>query len=343
MTVDLDKLFADISKLKVAVIGDVMLDTYWWGTVDRISPEGPVPVVAVTKKEHRLGGAGNVALNVSALGADVVLIGVLGSDDEGKQLKKILNNNNIDCSYILTLKKRVTTNKIRIIGRNQQMMRLDAEHTFDLDKEEELKLIKQIENYINVKKPDVIILQDYNKGILTERVIKKIITLCNDLNIISTADPKRRNFFSFKNITLFKPNLKEAKESLHILSDGVNEKLLSEIHQELNEKLHHSISLITLSDKGIFYKKEKDSKIIPSHLRRVADVSGAGDTVIAVASLIYTATKNINLTAEIANIAGGLVCEEVGTAVIDKHRLLEESKLFLRPHFSVIKTKRTTQ
>ena len=329
MPVDLDKLFSDISKLKVAVIGDVMLDTYWWGTVDRISPEGPVPVVAVTKKEQRIGGAGNVALNARALGADVALISVIGTDDEGKQLKDILEKNNIDTKFILFSKDRITTNKIRIIGRNQQMMRLDAEHTDDLEKDEEERLIRQIEKYVTEKKPDVIILQDYNKGVLTEEVIINIIALCNTHNIICTADPKRKNFFAFKNVTLFKPNLKEVKESLHILSEEVNEKMLSAIHQQLKEKLHHSISLITLSDKGIFYENETDSKIIPSHLRNVADVSGAGDTVIAVASLIYTATKNIHLTAEIANIAGGMVCEVVGTATIDKQNLLEECKQLL--------------
>jgi rfaE bifunctional protein kinase chain/domain len=329
MPVDLDNLFSDISKLKVAVIGDIMLDTYWWGTVDRISPEGPVPVVAVTKKEQRIGGAGNVALNARALGADVALISVIGTDDEGKQLKDILEKNNIDTKFILFSKDRITTNKIRIIGRNQQMMRLDAEHTDDLEKDEEERLIRQIEKYVTEKKPDVIILQDYNKGVLTEEVIKNIIALCNTHNIICTADPKRKNFFAFKNVTLFKPNLKEVKESLHILSEEVNEKMLSAIHQQLKEKLHHSISLITLSDKGIFYENETDSKIIPSHLRNVADVSGAGDTVIAVASLIYTATKNIHLTAEIANIAGGMVCEVVGTATIDKQNLLEECKQLL--------------
>ncbi len=329
MSVDLDKLFSDISKLKVAVIGDVMLDTYWWGTVDRISPEGPVPVVTVTKKEQRIGGAGNVALNACAFGAEVVLVSVVGNDDEGKQLKEILNNNNIDTSFIITSNERVTTNKIRIIGRNQQMMRLDAEHTDDLKNEEEEKFIKQIEKYINESKPDVIILEDYNKGVLTEAVIRNIINLCNTNNIICAADPKRKNFFSYKNITLFKPNLKEVKESLLILSEEVDEKMLSNIHSQLKEKLNQNISLITLSDKGMFYQSDSDSKIISSHLRNIADVSGAGDTVIAVAALIYAVTKNIHLTAEIANIAGGMVCEVVGTAAINKQKLLEECKHLL--------------
>ncbi|HEV8081072.1 MAG TPA: bifunctional ADP-heptose synthase, partial [Chitinophagaceae bacterium] len=309
--------------------GDVMLDTYWWGTVDRISPEGPVPVVAVTKKEHRIGGAGNVALNLQALGSNAALISVLGKDEEGEKLRSLLEANNINCEHLLFSGDRITTNKIRIIGRNQQMMRLDAEHAHDLNNKEEDGLVKKVEKYISTEKPDIIILQDYNKGVLTKKIITKVIDLCNANKIICAADPKRKNFFAYKNITLFKPNLKEVKDSLHILNDEINEKALSAIHLQLKEKLDHSISLITLSEKGMFYQNEKVSKIIPSHLRNVADVSGAGDTVIAIASLVYAATKNIQLTAEIANIAGGLVCEVVGTAAIDKQNLVEECKLLL--------------
>src|SRR5919107_1126818 len=154
MAADLDKLFVDISKLKVAVIGDVMLDTYWWGTVDRISPEGPVPVVAVTKKEQRIGGAGNVALNAAALGAEVSILSVIGLDEEGKQLTDLLNKQNIKTTALLSSFERVTTNKIRIIGRNQQMMRLDAEHSNDLDKHEEEEFMLQVEKYISGEKPD---------------------------------------------------------------------------------------------------------------------------------------------------------------------------------------------
>ena len=332
MAVDLDKLFSDISKLKVAVIGDVMLDTYWWGTVDRISPEGPVPVVAVTKKEQRMGGAGNVALNVSCLDTRVTLLTVLGNDEEGEKLKTLLQENNIDTSLILSSKQRITSNKIRIIGRNQQMMRLDAEVTNDLELNDQENFISRVENYIEAQKPDVIILQDYNKGVLTLPVIKRVIELCREKNIVCTADPKRKNFFAYIGVTIFKPNLKEVKESLHILSDDVNENILSDIHQQLTEKLHHAISLITLSEKGVFYADEKGSEIIPSHLRNVADVSGAGDTVIAVASLVYAVTKDIHLTAEIANIAGGLVCEVVGTTAIGKEQLLKECKVLLTGH-----------
>ncbi len=328
MPVDFDKLFQDITKLKVAVLGDVMLDTYWWGNVDRISPEGPVPVVSVTKREYRIGGAGNVALNVRSFGSAVTIISVIGNDPEGNQLKELMENNNID-TRILTSQNRSTTNKIRIIGRNQQMMRLDAETTLDIEPSDEHNLFRQLENYVDSEIPDVIILQDYNKGVLTGSFIKKVIGLCNKKNIVSAADPKRKNFFGYKHVTLFKPNLKEVKESLHIISDELDEEKMRDIHRQLKEKLEHDISLITLSDKGIFYQNETGSGIISSHLRNIADVSGAGDTVIAVASLVYAVSKSVNLMAEIANIAGGLVCEEVGTVAISKEKLLAECRMLL--------------
>src|SRR5664279_66438 len=171
MPVDFDKLFNDVSRMKVAVIGDVMLDTYWWGNVERISPEAPVPVVAVSKREKRIGGAGNVALNVQALGSSVALLTIIGDDEDGVQLRQLLQEKNIDTRFILESKKRITTNKIRIISRNQQMMRLDAEHTDDVDDTDETKLMNLVEKYILTERPDVVILEDYNKGILTKNII----------------------------------------------------------------------------------------------------------------------------------------------------------------------------
>jgi rfaE bifunctional protein kinase chain/domain len=326
MVVDFDKLFNDIAKLKVAVIGDVMLDTYWWGNVDRISPEAPVPVVAVTKREKRIGGAGNVALNVQALGSKVALLTVLGDDEDGTLLMKLLLEKNIDTRFILESKKRITTNKIRIISRNQQMMRLDAELADDLSQTDETKLLNQVEKYIISEKPDVVIIEDYNKGILTKNVIVHIIDLCNKNKIPVTVDPKRKNFFTYKNATLFKPNLHEVFTSLNIIPEEISIEVLSDIDKKLREKLNHEISLITLSDKGIFYQANGKKSIIPAHRRNIADVSGAGDTVIAVASLIYASAKDINLATEVANIAGGIVCEEVGTAAVNKEKLLHECK-----------------
>lgn len=326
MPPDFDQLFADVSKLKVVVIGDVMLDTYWWGHVDRISPEAPVPVVAVTKKEKRIGGAANVALNVQSMGANVAILTVLGSDEDGAQLLQLLKENNIDTRYILESKKRITTNKIRIISRNQQMMRLDAEHTDDIDTSDETILLNQVERYITSERPDIVIFEDYNKGILTQHVIQHTIRMCSDKNIPTAVDPKRKNFFSYQNVTLFKPNLHEVFTSLNIIPEEVSGALLSDIHEQLKGRLKHRVSMITLSEKGIFFQEEDNKNIIPSHRRNIADVSGAGDTVIAVASLIYAATKDIYLAAEVANVAGGIVCEDVGTVAINKVKLLEECK-----------------
>lgn len=319
-----DKLFSGISEMKVAVVGDIMLDTYWWGNVDRISPEAPVPVVVLDEKELRIGGAGNVALNTAALGATTVLFSVIGNDDDGKTLLSLLNKNNIQTNRIIVSDARITTNKTRVISRNQHMLRLDAEMTHDINESEQMSLLKSFTDFIEKEKPSVVIFEDYNKGVLTEGVNEKMILICQQNNIVTTADPKRKNFFSFKGVTIFKPNLKEVKDGLNVLPDNVSETFLQDIHSQLKERLNHSISLITLSEKGIFYQQDQASKIIPTHIRSIADVSGAGDTVIAVASLVYAKTKDINLAAAMANIAGGLVCEEVGTMAIDKDKLLQE-------------------
>jgi rfaE bifunctional protein kinase chain/domain len=316
------ELFSDFSKIKVVIVGDVMLDTYWWGNVDRISPEAPVPVVALKRKELRVGGAANVALNTSSLGAQTTIISIIGKDLEGKDLLRLLESNHINTSYIITSDKRV-------MSRNQQMMRLDAEVTTDLDTALEDLLLARVKEYFEAHKPDILIFEDYNKGILTERVISELIGLCKKYNVVTSVDPKRKNFLSFKGVTIFKPNLKEVKEGLNLLTDTIALSSLEEMHRALQKHLQHEISFITLSEKGVFYQQGDDMKIIPTHIRNIADVSGAGDTVIAVASLVYAATKNMHLAAEMANIAGGLVCEEVGTAAINKEKLLEECELLL--------------
>jgi D-glycero-beta-D-manno-heptose-7-phosphate kinase len=328
-SINFDALFSDFKNIKVGVVGDVMLDVYWWGHVERISPEAPVPVVALDKKEHRIGGAGNVALNLSALGAQVAVLSVMGADDNAGTLVRLFNEHHIKTSWLVQLTSRITTTKTRIISRSQHMLRLDAEITKELSADDENALLQKVQQYIDSEQPNVIIFEDYNKGVLTERVIKEITALCKKHNIITTVDPKRKNFFSYQGVDIFKPNLKEVKDGLNLLIEDVNLHTLSDIHQQLQDKLQHVISFITLSEKGVFYQNDKESRIIPSHLRNIADVSGAGDTVIAVASLIYAATKSIDLMAEVANIAGGLVCEEVGTMAINKDNLLRECKLLL--------------
>lgn len=324
MQLNFEQLFEQLSTIKVGVIGDVMLDSYMWGRVDRISPEAPVPIITLEKKEQRIGGAGNVALNIASFHATVSMLSVAGDDEDGKQLKQLLNEKTINTDFLLSSSKRITTNKTRIISRNQQMMRVDSETTADLGYEDENRLILAMQTFIAQEKPDVIILEDYNKGVLTELLIRKTIELCKQNNIVTAVDPKRKNFFAYKDVTIFKPNLKEVKDALNLITTGTDSNTLKNIHHKLKEQLHHQISLITLSEQGVFYNDDKESNIIPSYIRNIADVSGAGDTVIATAALVYAATKSTQLMAAVSNIAGGLVCEEVGTAAINKERLLQE-------------------
>lgn len=327
---DFETLFKSFANLKVAIIGDVMLDTYWWGKVERISPEAPVPVVVMDKKEQRIGGAGNVALNTASLGAQTTLFTVLGDDEDAEILLGLLQTDHIDTKYIIKSNDRITTNKVRIISRNQQMLRLDAEMTKNISPEDEELLFKNFTSFARRYQPALVIFEDYNKGVLTETLIDRVIAFCKENGIVTTVDPKRKNFFAFKGVDIFKPNLKEVKDGLNMLFDEVNDDTLKTIHSELHQLLQHRISLITLSEKGVYIQKGNYSKIIPSFRRNIADVSGAGDTVIAVASLIYAATKDITLAAQIANLAGGLVCEEVGTVAINKEKLLAECNELLK-------------
>ncbi len=324
-----EQLFKKFSSIKAGVIGDVMLDSYIWGEVERISPEAPVPVVTLKKKDHRIGGAGNVALNLQSLGAKPYVISVTGDDAEADMLNALLSAKEIDHSYCVRSRQRITTNKTRVICRNQQMMRLDGEITNDLENDDQQMLIERFQKFLEDEKPDIVILEDYNKGILTETVIRVVVSMCKTAGVLTAVDPKRKNFFEFKHVDIFKPNLKEVKEALNFVFQDPNLLLLQDAHSQMSHLLKHHISLITLSEKGIFYNNEKASAIIPSHLRNIADVSGAGDTVIAVAALVYSVSRNVHLMAEMANIAGGLVCEQVGTAAIDKIKLLHECELLL--------------
>jgi rfaE bifunctional protein kinase chain/domain len=318
------QLFAGFSQVRAGVIGDVMLDTYLWGHVERISPEAPVPIVTLDRREQRIGGAANVALNLASLGARVSSFSVIGKDMDGALLEILLAEKGIGTSGHLKSASRITTNKARVMGRNQQMMRLDSETTLDLTPAEEEELLRRIKAYLDSERPQVIIFEDYNKGVLTDRVIREAVGLCRERGVISAVDPKRRNFFSYEGVTIFKPNLKEVREGLHVGLEEVGLTALELVHGQLAERLQHEISMITLSEKGIFYCDGARASIIPSHIRNIADVSGAGDTVIAVASLVYAVTRDVELMAEVANIAGGLVCEEVGTAAISRERLLAE-------------------
>jgi len=324
-----EALFGSFNHTKIGVVGDIMLDTYWWGSVDRISPEAPVPIVSLQRKETRVGGAANVALNLRSLGAPTTLFAVIGKDAEGQELYKLLNEEGINTNYIHESATRVTTNKVRVMGRNQQMMRLDHEHTNDITDIESEQLLANFYAYVEAEKPSLIILEDYNKGVLTPKVIAAVIAHCNEKGIPTAVDPKQKNFLAYQGCTIFKPNLKEVKEGLKIEIPSINTANLTSVHEALKANLQHAISFITLSEHGVYFGNEATHKLIPTHIRNIADVSGAGDTVIAVASLTYASTKNMELAAELANIAGGLVCELVGTAPIDKKTLEAEVKKLL--------------
>ena len=319
-----EALFGSFNHTKIGVVGDIMLDTYWWGSVDRISPEAPVPIVSLQRKETRVGGAANVALNLCALGAPTTLFAVIGKDVEGKELNTLLKQSGINTNHIHESETRVTTNKVRIMGRNQQMMRLDHEHTNDINEAETEKLLESFYAYVDTEKPSLIILEDYNKGVLTPNIITSVIDYCNAKGIPTAVDPKQKNFLAYKNCTLFKPNLKEVKEGLKISVGDISVQNLNKVHTALNESLQNVISFITLSEHGVYFSDGKEQKLIPTHIRNISDVSGAGDTVIAVASLVYASSKNILLAAEVSNIAGGMVCELVGTAPINKNDLAAE-------------------
>jgi rfaE bifunctional protein kinase chain/domain len=326
---ELHKIFDAIDGMHVVVVGDVMLDNYWWGNVERISPEAPVPVVALTRRESRLGGAANVALNCRALGAKVTLASVVGDDSEGATLTNLAQDAGIDTSLIMKSWRRPTTTKIRVLSRNQQMLRLDDEITDDLFAEEEHPFIDLVLKYLQRVKPQVLIFEDYNKGLLKENVIQRITAHCKEIGIITAVDPKKKNFLAYKDVTIFKPNLKEVREGLNMPLEKTDEAELNKVHKKLHNTLHHETTFITLSEKGVFYNNGFTSAIIPSHIRNIADVSGAGDTVIATAALIYAITKDVSLMAEISNLAGGLVCEDVGVVSIKKDKLRKESELVL--------------
>ena len=325
---DYKAIFEHFNKLNILIIGDVMIDSYQWGKVERISPEAPVPICSVTKIEHRLGGAGNVALNISAMGATPILCSVVGRDDNEEILLSLLKKNNMSAEGIVMSGKRPTTIKTRIIGNNVQMLRIDKETTNTLDTEEENMLLDKINSIMSDKKIDAIVFQDYDKGVITEKIIKETVKLAKQKNIPTTVDPKQRNFSLYIGVTLFKPNLKELKEGLKIEFSKPTQENLTDAALLLHAKQNITQVFITLSEYGVFIadytNTNADVCMLPAHLRKIADVSGAGDTVISVATLCMALGLSGKETAKISNLAGGLVCETVGVVPIDKNRLYKE-------------------
>ena len=319
-------LFESFKNLKVAIVGDVMVDAYIYGHVDRISPEAPVPVLLVNRREQRPGGAANVAMNIKAMGATPLLISMVGDDSDGSALLNLLEDKNIASGYIAKDPGRVTTTKTRIIAKGHQMMRLDHENSNEISEELENILLEHIATVVKEETPDVLIFQDYNKGLLTEKIIRGATMICLNNNIPVAVDPKKRHFSSYQMCTLFKPNLGEISDNLLQEIDPKDIESLRAAALSLNERLHNGITLITLSDKGVFLHSGEHTLLEPAHVRDVADVSGAGDTVISIAALCLAARTSLPTLAALSNLAGGIVCEYQGVVSIDEARLAREAR-----------------
>lgn len=320
---NIEALFERFQEKKIIVLGDVMLDSYILGTVNRISPEAPVPIVTFRENEERLGGAANVALNLASLGATPVICSLIGADSEGERLLSLMADKQIAPDGVVTSPSRKTTVKTRVIGNNQQLLRIDSEQTEDIVRSEEDQLYARIEALVSGG-VDALIFEDYNKGVLTASLIGRVIALCREKNIPTTVDPKKKNFFTYQGVTLFKPNLKELKEGLNLGFSIKDSAAFEAAVDALREKLKHEITFITLSEHGVFIKNKEQKFHIPAHVRTIADVSGAGDTVISLATLCLCAGLPIEDIAEISNLAGGLVCEKAGVVSIEKQELMEE-------------------
>ncbi|WP_460577863.1 bifunctional heptose 7-phosphate kinase/heptose 1-phosphate adenyltransferase [Hymenobacter coalescens] len=321
----LPELFTAFNDLTVLIVGDVMVDAYVWGKAARLSPEAPVPVVNVTRTEQRLGGAANVALNVQALGATPLLCAVIGADPGGDQLVQLLHERHLPADGLVRSQERPTTVKQRILAHGQQLLRIDAEVETDLSTAEDAALTEAYEQLLD--RADVVIFEDYDKGVLNAARIAQFIALARAKGVPTVVDPKKRNFLAYRGCTLFKPNLKELREGLKLdFADGDNAGLEHAV-AALREHLAPDMVLVTLSERGVFCDAAATGPVyLPAHVRAISDVSGAGDTVISIAALCVALAVAPASMAALANLGGGLVCEQVGVVPIEKTRLLQEAE-----------------
>ena len=322
---ELKAIFEGFNTKNVLVIGDVMVDSYIWGDVERISPEAPVPILSHNQQEDRLGGAANVVLNLKALGATPLTCAIVGNDATGEIFRHRMQVNKLDESGLFVLEGRPTTRKTRLIAGNQQLLRVDQEISDPIEKKDETKFIAHVLDFINSNEIDAIIFEDYDKGAITPELIECVVKLSNEKKIPTLVDPKKRNFLSYHGVTLFKPNFKELKEGLNLFLKKSEYDKIHAAAMQLMQQWKQGIVLVTLSELGVFVSENNQFRVIPAEVRDIADVSGAGDTVISIASLCLASGMKSDLLAQIANLGGGLVCERVGVVPIDKQMLLEES------------------
>ncbi len=319
----LPQIFEGFTNLKVLIIGDVMVDSYLWGKVDRISPEAPVPIVSVKNREKRLGGAANVALNIKALGAVPILCSVIGQDKDGEDFLELLTDSDLIQDGIVISPERITTTKHRILAGTQHLLRIDSEIDTTISVSDKEVLLKKI--FTLLPTCDVVIFEDYDKGVLDEESITKSIDLALSHQIPIVVDPKKRNFQHYKKATLFKPNLKELREGL---KQDFHPQQVDEVEKVvtlLKKQQQLDGVLLTLSEYGVFIDLHDQKKHLPAHIRQIADVSGAGDTVVSIAALCLALNLPPTAIAELANLGGGLVCEYAGVVPVNKDQLLAEA------------------
>lgn len=313
-----EEIINEFDKLNILVIGDAMIDSYIWGDIERNSPEAPIPIVNATKYEKKLGGAANVALNIKSLGANPTLVSVIGNNDNG--FLDLMKKFDLSVHGILQ-EDRPTTTKTRVISNNKHQLRIDEENTDDIMSE--VKLINLVFNCLS--KTDIVLFQDYNKGVLTKKVIREVIDKCNELNIPTLVDPKFKNYWEYKNVSLFKPNLKELNNNSKskILSSDLKSISLEVKKQRL--KLNAKEIIVTLSENGIYFQNDNIEFHLPVFIKEIIDVSGAGDCVIAILAIIFKSKLSKQEIVSLANLCGGLACKKVGVASLEKNELVNQA------------------
>ncbi|MEL6924611.1 MAG: PfkB family carbohydrate kinase [Bacteroidota bacterium] len=320
---NIEAIFDSFEGMNVLIVGDVMIDRYMTGAVTRVSPEAPVPVVHLQQSETRLGGAANVALNVKALGATPYLCSIIGKDEKAEKLLELLGEEGLPVRGVVQSSNRRTTTKTRVIAGSQHLLRVDEEDVHELSPIEERDLMLVVRELLELKEFDAILFQDYNKGVLSFNIIRNIMLEAVKRDIPTAVDPKRNNFTAYQKVTLFKPNLKEVQDHLNfkISSEFVD---LAKASEQIKSALNNKITLITLSEKGLFIDDGQDARIIATTPRSISDVCGAGDTVFSVAGLGLAAGLDSRAIATLSNLAGGQVCEHVGVVPVDRDQLKEE-------------------
>lgn len=314
---ELRKIVEQFKNKKIAVIGDLMLDHYIFGSVRRVSSEAPVSIVEADKEDYVPGGAGNTAFNIRALGANVFIVGAVGKDREGERLSRELENKGIDTAGIMEISSRPTTQKIRVIVQGQQVVRIDRESKKQIDSQRENRAINLLCS--RIKDFDGLVISDYQKGFITEKMAQNIIKLANENQRPIVGDSKSKNISHFKGITVLTPNEEEA------LRMTGSEKLI-EAGRAIQRKLGSNV-IITQGAEGMtLFEKEKTVKHFPTKAKKVFDVTGAGDTVAASIVLVLASGANLKQAVIIANYAAGIVVAKLGTASVS----LEELKSALR-------------